>query len=161
MGRAVVPLPKLVKRTHQVSDTGPSSIPITECHPERWESQTRSFMDCKGLWVLSSLDPLQYSEVVRREIYIPVLHMSRQATQLGSGRLGTWTLSFGFQAPTASTSETEGQWIRNAPGTESWVSEESVIKDDFLWEVSEIRCEPKSVIPKPVFLTLTLNGDGV
>lgn len=43
-------------------------------------------------------------------------------------------------------------------------SEERVIKDDFLLflgEVSEIRCKPKSVILKPVFLTLTLNGDEV
>lgn len=42
--------------------------------------------------------------------------------------------------------------------------EERVVRDDFLLfmgEVSEIRCKPKSVIPQTIFLTLTLNEDGV
>lgn len=42
--------------------------------------------------------------------------------------------------------------------------EERIIKDDFLLflgEVSEIRCEPKFVIPRPVFWTLPLHGDVV
>ena len=42
--------------------------------------------------------------------------------------------------------------------------EERIIKDDlllFLGEVSKIRCEPKFVIPRPVFRTLPLHGDVV
>lgn len=34
--------------------------------------------------------------------------------------------------------------------------EERVVKDDFLLFLGETRCEPKSVVPKPVFLVLTL-----
>lgn len=42
--------------------------------------------------------------------------------------------------------------------------EKRVVKDDFLLflgEVSKIRCEPKSVTPNPVFLTLTWSGESV
>lgn len=57
MGRAVLPLYRLVKRTHEISGMGPVLFPSLSAARGDESKQIRSFMDHKGLWYYLVLDP--------------------------------------------------------------------------------------------------------